>query len=267
MLYRPTTPFPAAEAAKLDQQEELFCKIHRRFGEAEKSLLPKHAAEDLVSDGFYPHYFNQAKRILFIGRESRDISGCNYIDVLLPAYQKGKRIGRQHLNTNHFHSRMLYVAFGIVTGMPLWRDIPVASEIGNTFGTPRGLSFAFMNLSKLTNEAEHWSCDWNTFETAVTLTAQGPNLIEEQIALLEPQVVILMNLAGKLHTLGETIPIRQSEPASSYWLQSKGHRSLLIDTFHFSARRGSGRTLDGDTDFYIPICEEIRKSEAMPALS
>ena len=35
-----------------------------------------------VSDGFYPYYTSQKKKILFIGREALGIGGWNYMELL-----------------------------------------------------------------------------------------------------------------------------------------------------------------------------------------
>jgi hypothetical protein len=217
----------------------------------------------MVFDGFYPHYFSQKKRILFIGRESRQISGFNNMDVLYEAYRKGKHIGDRHLNQDKFHYRMIYVAYGIMNGMPLWQDIPTASEIGDTFGEANGLSFAFMNISKLSNESDESSADWGVINAAYALSTQGRNFIQEQVAILEPNIIITMNLIDKLEdslaSLGKWTPIYASHPANSFWLDSGGHRSLLIDTWHFSNWKK-----DDIADYYAPICDAIQRSEASP---
>jgi len=252
----PSTPFPDQEVSKLGKLETLFTEWHQHFTINSSTLL-KHAADDMVCDGFYPHYFSQRKRILFVGREARQISGLNYIDLLLRAYREGKWIGDQHLNVNKFHSRMLYIAYGIANGMPEWKDIPNASLIGDTFGSPDGLSFAFMNISKLSNEADEWPSDWETINLAHGLSCQSRRFNQEQVAILEPHIVITMNLGEKIKSLGNLTLIEQTEQIRSFWLENDGHRSLLIDTWHFSARNK-----DDIHDIYAPICNAIRRYEA-----
>ncbi len=257
MQFAPKTiEYPDIEKPKLVLLENLFRDWHRHFASA-GSALQKHRADDMVADGFYPHYFSKKKRMLFIGREARGISGDHYIDVLLPAYRVGKYIGKQHLNTNKFHSRMLYIAFGILNGMPDWKDIPYATKIGDTFGTAAGLSFAFMNVSKLSNDGVGWQSDWDVINAAHGLSTQGRSFISEEIAILEPDIVITMGLKEKLVSLGMLTPIHVLDLARSFWLDSGGHRCLLIDTtFHFSAFKKSDIL-----DFYAPICDLIRRSE------
>jgi hypothetical protein len=254
--FLPTIHYPDNEKSKLDSLETLFRQWHQHF----ISVAPafeKHEVDDMVFDGFYPYYFSQEKRILFIGRESRDISGYNYIDLLYPAYRETKMIGDQHLNVNKFHSRMIYIAYGIINGMPTWQDIPYASKIGDTFGEPNGLSFAFMNISKFSNDSVNWPSDWGVINAAHEQSTQGRNFNREEIAILEPQIVITMNLGSKVESLGQLTPVHTSQVANSYWLDSEGHRSLLIDTYHFSAF-----TKNDIADYYVPICDAIRRSTA-----
>ena len=268
MKFLPDIPYPENEKPKLARLENLFRDWHQHFSSA-GSGSNKCVADGMVFDGFYPHYFSQKTRVLFIGREARGIESFNNLEVLYPAYREGKRIGDQHLNANNFHSRMMYVAYGIVNEMPvsqdmseasktaLWKKIPYASEIGDTFGEPNGLSFAFMNISKLSNESENWQSDWGVINSAHQLSSQGRTFNQEEVAILEPHIVITMNLEDKIASLGELSPIHSSPFARSFWLNSGGHRSLLIDTFHFTAP-GKGDI----EDFYVPICEAIRHSAA-----
>jgi hypothetical protein len=88
-------------------------------------------------------------------------------------------------------------------------------------------------------------------------STNGRNFNAEALALLEPDIVITMNLGDKLASLGQLTEIYHSGQAESYWLSNNGHRSLLINTWHFSAPRK-----ESITDYYIPICDAIRRSQA-----
>lgn len=112
-----------------------------------------------------------------------------------------------------------------------------------------------MNISKLSNEAEGWQSNWGVINAAHQLAVQGRSFNKEEVAILEPHYVITMNLGNKIASLGELSPIRDSGRPRTFWLNSGGHRSLLIDTFHFVARK---KALD---DYYLPICDAIRQSE------
>jgi len=254
MNFLPKIDYPDNEKPKLASLENLFREWHQHFTSTGLAL-EKHRADDMVFDGFYPHYFSQKKRILFIGREARGISGDNYIDVLYPVYRGEKK--QWSLNASKFHSRMFYIAYGILNGMPEWKDIPYATKIGDTFGTASGLSFAFMNISKLSNDSERWQSDWGVINAAHSLSTQGRSYNLEEVAILEPDIVITMGLKEKIVSLGKLTPIHASDLARFFWLDSGGHRSLLIDTkFHFSAF-----TKNDVSDFYTPICDGLRHSE------
>jgi len=249
-------PYPDNEKSKLALLATLFQEWHLHFVNT-ASTLTKHVADDMVCDGFYPYYFSQRKKILFIGREARGISGCNYLDILFDAYRHTKRIGRQHLNRSRFHYRMLRIAYGIMNGAVKWKDTPRASQIGDTFGTADGLSFAFMNISNLSNDSDTWQVDRPVWNAAHLLSTQRRNFIQEEIAILEPDIIITMNLGrNKLDSLGSRTPINYSTQATSYWLDTGTRRSLLIDTWHFSTW-----TKNDIADYYTPICDAIRGSE------
>jgi hypothetical protein len=248
--YVPSICFPDNEKPKLDLLEQLFREWHQYF--ANNGLaLEKHTADDMVFDGFYPHYFSQKKRILFIGREPRGISGRNYLDELYPCYHDTKCVGNRPLNSHAFHRRVIRIAYGIVNGLPKWHDIPKATKIGDTFGVADGLSFAFMNISKLSNDGG-WQADWPVINASHSLSREFQC---KEVAILEPQVVITMKLENTIYSLGEMTPVHDSNLAKSFWLGSGGNRSLLIETSHFSARRGD------NAGFYEPIRDAIRRSE------
>jgi len=218
------------------------------------------SADEMVFDGFYPFYFSQPLRILFIGRESRGIKGCNYLEVLHDAYSNSQTIGDRSLNFDAFHSRKLSIAWGLLNGMPAWPDIPYATEIGDTFATSSGISFAFMNLSKLSNEGDRWQSDWATIGASQGASTRGRNFIREQVSLLAPNIIIAMNLKERLGSLGTLEVIEHTPDVNSYWLDSDGHRSLLLDTWHFALPGKNSITW-----FYEPICEAARRSGILPA--
>jgi hypothetical protein len=260
MKYLPNTPYPDSEKSKLAMLEKLFRDWHQHFAKNTSALDKyKQTADDMVFDGFYPHYFSQKKQIVFIGRETLEMAGNNYIEDLYKSYRsEEKYIGARHLNHYQFHNRMFYIAYGILNGMPEWQRIDYADKLSNTFGMPDGLSFAFMNISKLSNESGDWKADQNLINAAYRLSTEGRNFIQEEIAILEPHILIAMNLGEKLDSLGKlSDSIYESAGVKSYWLKSGGHRSLLIDSWHFSA---PGK--ENIADYYVPICDAIRRSEA-----
>ena len=260
MKYLPSIEYPDNEKPILASLEKLFGDWHRHF-ENNDSVLSRHnqVAKDMVFDGFCPHYFSQKKRILFIGREPTWIPGQNYIDILYPRYRVNKLVGDTPVNADKFHSRMIKIAYGILNGLPDWEKIEDAEKLGDTLGTEKGLSFACMNISKLSNNSGRWQTDWPVYYEAIRLSTEGRNFIEEEIAILKPHIVIAMNFDEKLCSLGKlSDSIHNSADVHSFWLESGDHRSLLIHSWHFSA---PGK--QDSRDYYEPIREAIQHSEAL----
>lgn len=204
-----------------------------------------------VRDGFYPFYFSQPLKILFVGKECLDLAGCDYLEVLLKSYRTDKTVGDQHLNTHKFHSRLLYVAYGLLNGFPEWDDIPFADVIGDTFATPEGISCAFMNVSKFSNERKesgHWAANHSLMNSSIAASGIQRRFVEEQIAILKPDVVISMNLGSFLDHLGKREDETRSHDLNLSRLTSHGHISVLLDAWHFSYTR-----VNSEKNIYHPI--------------
>ena len=270
--YRPNLSYPDSEKPKLTKLETLYGAWNQHFTD-NNSELAKHEddADGMVFDGFYPHYFASSKRrVLFIGRETVDMRSSNYIEALHRVYHsEPKRIRKRNLDSHKFTYRLLCIAYGIVNGMPEWKDIPEASEIGDTVGEATGLSFAYMNISKMSNQSgKSTPANWPLINAAFALSIQGPhgrNFIREEIAILDPHIIVTMNLPDAMvDSLAEGgCEFRhESKRAKSFCLNINGQDRQLIDIWHFSAPRAAGHRLDDNEDFYTPICDTIRRNEA-----
>ena len=242
-----------AERQLQNKLDALFARWQNTIHDLSPSLGLNES--DFVADGFHPYYLNQKVRILFVGRESRGISGCDNMKVLLKGY-KDKLIGKQHINSNLFHKRMIYIAYGLNHGMCDWaKDIPYADIIAERFGTPEGISFAFMNLSKFSNESDEWRSDWSMIgKSAGASTSGTTNYIHEEISILSPDLIVTMNIDEHLSALGSVIPIAPGKPVGTYWYTEGDKKTLLLDTFHFTALNKHDIN-----DFYAPICDAVRK--------
>lgn len=245
--------YPENEKEKLKRLEKLFNEWYNVV--LNNPTFRNYTEKDLVFDGFYPYYFSQKIKILFIGRESIGINGENYIENLYHAY-KNNYIGSQHINTNAFARRLMYIAYGILNNMPEWSLVPYPNAIAETFATPSGISFAFMNISKFSNSGENWQADWDLIENSYNSAInKGKNLIEQEIEILEPDIIISMNLDDKINSFGTLSIIQETNPmVHEYWINSKnGRKILLLNAFHFTAFKN-----DYDT-FYQPLCEAALK--------
>lgn len=194
--------------------------------------------DDMSFDGFYPHYLKQKKRILFIGRENRDLCGANYIDNLYQAI-KNNNIGGGSVKSSAFHKRMLYVTYAILYNEFEWDNIPdaIPGELLDDFGTTN-LSYAFMNLSKIGNadNKNNASANWELINESVRLSVAEHNYIQKEILLLNPNFIITMGLGDDILTkLGKIITSdRSDESVSKYSIKMHNKKFNVYDTWHFS---------------------------------
>lgn len=233
--------YPSSEQDRKDQIDQLNTTWYEYIKQHDESL-----AELYVSDGFYPFYTKQNKKILFIAKESLDISGENYIETLFNAYHKGV-VGKSPLNTtqNVFHSLMLYVAWGILHNCPNFKDIPEDIDIAKDFATEAGISFAFMNLSKFSNE-EKWEANTWLIDKFLEISSQYDyNLMAKEIRIINPDLIISMlhakDFRDKYERMGQVIWTKKFDKVNigelTLDLNSEDKKYNLIDVEHFGAVR------------------------------
>lgn len=216
-----------------------------------KKFIKGYKADNMVYDGFYPFYTKQSRKILFIGREALGLDGEDYIECVYKGY-KEKKVGDRNINQYKFHRLMFYLTYGLLNEFPIWEKIPSAVEID--FGTKTGISFAFMNLSKFSNESSTWLADWELIDSFINaFTKSEPNYFNEEISVLNPDIIITMNLENRLNVLGKLDVLKYGSQASCYYLNSKRKKIPLIDLYHFSAIRKSDKE-----EYYKPLKEAIK---------
>ena len=219
----------------------------------------KAANEDsFSSDGFFPYYTHQKHKVLFVGREPRGIAGLDYVDVVLPNVQKNILADR-HINQNAFFRRLMYIIYGIQHDFPdFWNELKPADLIAPTFGTAEGVSCAFMNISKSSNESiESWSSDWESISKSAK-TAVENGFIREEVSLLAPEIIITLNIEGALKYLVDEGSLKKIDNIGGdldvFTATVDGKKCHIFNTWHFAAT-GKG-DLDG---FYAPIQEAFKK--------
>lgn len=119
----PALDYPEAEHEPLNRQAKLFADWTSHIA-ANLGAFEDYSSADFVFDGFFPHYFSQKVRVLFVGRESRGLSAHNYIEVLHRCYRTEKKVGGLPLNRYKFHRLMLYAAFSLNNGFCDWDATP-----------------------------------------------------------------------------------------------------------------------------------------------
>ena len=247
-----TDGFEQTEQEFRAELDRLFDAWNNRWEEYRQTHPDAHGVSydtDIIPDGFFPGYLQQKKKILFIGREIADFGG-NYIDVFTDQIRKGK--------ANRFHRRMLLIACGLLHKLD-WIKIPGLAELRKGDKIFHEFSFAFMNLTKISNDSGSKKTDWKLMKTSIEMSVSGDrNFILEEISCLDPDVIITMNLSenGMLQeAFGDRLTHLKSKdfPCLAQYLLSvkPDKRILLLDSYHYSNPRISNHD-EGDM-LYTPV--------------
>jgi len=235
--------YTAEEKKLLKNLEELFKKWHAHFIESQKNQEylvrtneDDYSSNDISFDGFFPGYLKQKVKLLFLAKESRGLSGENYIKWLYKGI-KDNKIEDQKLNQHLFYRRIFYVTYGLQNNETDYWKIPYPEEMIQDFGTEK-LSCAVMNLSKFSNKSNRYEANPDLINKSVELSINGDtNFIEEEISLLDPDAIIGMYLHNYYDKIfGEKITQRYKSNASIpvYELKLKDKSYPLLDSYHFS---------------------------------
>ncbi len=238
----------------LPVEQKLHAELLSLLDEWKKIVCTEQSFSELfVEDGFYPFYTQQPVKILFVGRETLGMAGLNYIDVLFDAY-KSKIVGEKSIDGYKFHRLLFYIAYGIIHRETDWKKIPYASELADNFGTPSGISFAFMNLSKFSNESTSWEADNLLIDSFLEKSQKAKeNLFNKEIELLSPDLIFTVNLEGRINFLGE-ITERQNGNDVDFMRLKAGTRQIpLLNTWHFASPNKSDYQ-----HYYKPIVETLQ---------
>jgi len=252
------------ESSLIDKLNTLFCKWNEALAEyrkGKKDFAEKYPIDykEIVPDGFYPKYLSQKPKILFLGRESYTIEGCNYIDLFIDDYLVGKT-GKNHsksINSSAFHRRLIQVAYGLLNEKN-WDDTPYAKEICTNKGTFEKVSFAFMNLSKLSNNpcnSETTNTNWELVNASLDISLNyGENFILEEVKLLDPDVIVCMYWGKDIieRIFGKGSLKGDSEEDFAYNLNINGRDRLFLHSWHFSSSKKEKECI------HDPIVEAFR---------
>lgn len=205
----------------------------------------------IVRDGFYPYYTRQKPKILFIARESVGLGCGDYIGCLHDAYVNEKRIGERKLNAAKFHRIIFYLSYALAHGLCEYDEIPYPEDVADDFASPGGLSFAFMNISKIDNKSGDWRADWGSIWKSVN---DSPDFIRREISLLAPDVIIAgfndMEIMKKVFPEYERLG---KDEWDTFVVNVDGRRTRLINNWHFSALYVSDKT------FYDIVCDSMER--------
>lgn len=257
--------YPNDEKILWKENQTLMSELKANLSAQASNEYEKELVEVFNPDGFYPYYTHQKVKILFIAKESLGLYGKDYIKAVLPGIWANDPRGRREWNEDHpdnrwakvitnnndlFLSKMLYTTYGLNNGCCSYDTMPWASEIGQyLFGRPKGIgsmeeeqpiSYAFMNFSKFDNPADDsYSADkkriWTYWDMA---KRSGVNWFAKQISLLNPDLIIEMNLDQQYSDSLGTKPIEWLETEKvNLWvgyLPIEEKKFLYFKTWHFS---------------------------------
>lgn len=258
--------YPNDEIELWQENQRLIEALKQSLISLASSELEKDYTEAINADGFYPYYTHQKVKILFIGKESLGLDGMDYIEALFTGIlsndpRRNRRWNEDNPdkppytkvltnNSDPFHSKMLYLAYGLNNDFCPYEDMPWASGIGQQlFGkkegvvwdhTEPGISYAFMNFSKFDNPSEtSYVADATRIQTYSQMVKRSEiNWFAKQISLLNPDLIIEMNIGRENADILGTAPIewieKENENLWVGYLPIEEQKYLILETWHFS---------------------------------
>jgi hypothetical protein len=223
---------------------------------SDKMKIKGYPSDVFVPDGFYPYYYSQKTKVLFIAAECTGLNGRDYIEIIYGAY-KENRIGdpEQHINQYKFHERMFRITYGINNDFPEYDETPRPSELTGAFATDKGISFAFIELSKFSNDTGNYRKNYKAIHDFIDMSqGKEKNFWNDQIKILDPDLIITMNLKDYLNNLGKITVINDEKYPREYTLEVGNKKVTLIDTHHFSYLKES------KSYFYDPIIDIVKRN-------
>lgn len=230
-----------------DEERDMIRDLNDLAKSWKGSLNLKENEKNLFNmDGFYPFYTKQPCRILFVGREACWMSRRNYINSVCHCIQADNFNGWT-VNQYPFHKRQFYIAYGIMQWrkegkFPEWDDVPYASEMAkkifarreekNVVGGLTSISWAFINLSKLSNDTGDYRTDKNRYRPFVSDESNKKNL-QEQIKILKPKIIIGANVSE----LADILAYKTLDTSVSYcdYYEATDAFPPFLNCFHFAA--------------------------------
>jgi hypothetical protein len=218
-----------------------------------------------IADGFFPGYYKQKTKVLFIAREPLPMGEEH--DGVQNLLTKG--LNAQKL----FIRRLLYIVQGVREGGRLqYESLEFTKDYTKELASTNDYGYAFMNMSKYANwlDDNTQKADFNFINQFLEDSNLGKrNFFREEIEILDPDVIITMNL-GKMadaHTLidqkyldlcfgkieWEKIQPDNDKKVKKTSISINGKCIKLLNSYHFSS---GGSDKD---DFYNPIMELIFK--------
>lgn len=207
------------------------------------------ASACFAKDGFFPGYFKQTRKVLFISRETRKIGGYDFRDTTKEFFEEDFN------NSNNFWRHILYIAYGIKTeGKYTFEELQTAVDIKNEMFDSNDFGFATINISKYSND------DQNNWQTNIGLAnrflkdsnLEKTNFFQRELDILNPDIIITANLWESGLFEGEYLDLclpkanfskgknikYNGESVAEYGKYNLNGRTIdYIDLYHFSAKK------------------------------
>jgi hypothetical protein len=144
-----------------------------------------------ISDGFFPGYYNQEIKVLFIGRETRFMyEEGDWVHYMIKHFETDNQ------NNKLLARRLLYIVHGIRSkGKLEFEDVKrktadgIAKEI-------KDHGFAFMDISKYSNiNKDKPDADYHLINQFLKdSNLEKINYFQKEIEILNPDIIITLNL-------------------------------------------------------------------------
>jgi hypothetical protein len=227
-----------------------------------ESLADKEFAEFFIIDGFFPNYYKQTHKVLFVGREARWITsgGDNIVDGdYIGTSLDWFKTGIQNNSTFWRHILQMVQLFKS-EGKIEFEKLMSANDCAREMAEKHDYGFAVINISKYSNDTDDGGkADWYTINQFLEDSQlEKRNFFYEELEILDPDIIITGNLwNGKINekyldlcfgkrTELETYP-PESPEARLYEIDLGGKKVKLIDVYHFSS------TKPNKESFFTPI--------------
>jgi hypothetical protein len=214
-------------------------------------------------DGFFPGYYNQKKKILFVGREARWVASGPYPEDYIANFINWFKHNDDH-NNKSFTRHLLYMTYGLKNnGIIKFKDVKgkTANGIAKEMVKENDYGYAMMNVSKYSNEKDNGAvADKNLINRFLEHSPLNErNFFQEELAILEPDIIITGNLwDGKIDEnyldlcFGKMKKTKEIKgKAIQYEIGILQRKVKLIDIYHFSSRYSDKEY------FYDPIMKLV----------
>ena len=118
------------------------------------------------------------------------------------------------------------------------------------------ISWAFINLSKFSNETDNWQTDYSGRYLPFVNDDYNRCCLKEQISILQPHLIIGSNVGELKDVLGYEDCDTTEKECFYYPPTPDGCFPPFLDCYHFAAIKGD------ENGFYIPVCKVIKKHES-----